>query len=362
MSRTPTLIATAAGVCFGLGTTPPTVDDYKLENQITAGVTITRTSETGGRDQNGNPLYDTVYSIKNNTAAAITVSEIGWRVDALCNSRMFAGGGGYYNTYSLLIDRTVLDNPITIAAGETGLVKYTVSASFYHPKTVAGVQIVPFAFGTDEQIVAMIEAARAGTIDLQRDAGWQIGDSRAVSVGAVDTYNPYTEYVIISSFDEYEGCGNVLQLEFTYRYLKSKMNSSNTNSGGYGASYMYTTFLPLVEAALPSWLRSLLLPFDVKVSAGSRSSEIVTVQNNKLALRSEVEIFGTMTYSPEGEGQLQELFKRETYRSRSSSSTTGPGWCRSPDVTRNAAFVYGTASSSYANASNSNFVLPFMCI
>lgn len=109
-------LAQNAFVYFGKGTTPATLDDYKLESRITSGMTINEQSIISS-------LVDNVvtkkasYILKNTSSSDITIGEIG------IYRPIFYGTGSV--TYFLL-ERTVLDEPITIPSGGTGTVTYTI--------------------------------------------------------------------------------------------------------------------------------------------------------------------------------------------------------------------------------------------
>ena len=234
-------------------------------------------------------------------------------------------------------------------------------------------QIVSWADGTDDEVAAMIDAARAGTIDLQ-ESGWNVGDVRTIQVkafsaasGTVSVEAQEVE-IVLTSFDEYNGCGNKAQFDFKDCLTKGvRMNSSNTNAGGYGDSEMKTNTLPALVNALPDWLKDRLITFDVKASAGSQSNDIVTVSNNKLALRSEIEMFGTTQYSKPGEGDGQisyysDVNHRIKHLGKSGSTTNW--WERSPLGSGSKTFctVNSNGSANTTNASNAYGVSPFGCI
>ena len=240
---------------------------------------------------------------------------------------------------------------------------------------------VSFSSGTDEEIAAMIDAAQAGTINLQNGQNaWQVGDTRAVHLSSWDggkdrfldpVSHPAQDLTIaISSFAEYMDCGNVLQFDFTqYPDGLVIMNASNMNVGGYEASELYATVLPAMVQALPQWLRDRLISFPVRASAGNDSSTIVTVSGNKLALRSEVEIFGTTRYSKPGEGAQVEYYRTAANRvkTRASTGNVGHWWERSPGPVaegRNSAFcmVLSNGAPLYYGARSDIGVTPFGCL
>lgn len=355
-----TLSATTAGISVGKGTTPATEDDLNLEDTITAGINLTLAETVLGCDSPGNPWIQYKLTVTNTGSEAITITEVGYK--QILRGVRWPGGTSITDVVCL-IDRTVLSVPVTIEAGDAGVILYKLKTNSMPVKVVGGVEIVSWTWGTDEQIAAMITAAHTGTIDLQRDARWKVGDVRLIQISAFSSTNvnhaAQTVALVISSFEEYEGCGNVLQFDF-YDPLAAanRMNATNTNAGGYGESEMKTVTLPALETALPSWLRELLKTFSVKVSAGSQSDTIETVTDNKLALRSEAEIFGTTTLSKPGEGAQVELYKRVSQRNK-----PGSWWGRSPVGNIYTSFCLTSSGNPGLNgAANTALVAPFGCI
>lgn len=100
-------LGNGSGIVVGAGNTPPTINDYKLENQITNGIT-----SSIGFSENGR-----VITITNTSADNITIKEIGFVGSAYKSS----------SGYSCLIDRTLLETPLTIPAGGVGIITYNLS-------------------------------------------------------------------------------------------------------------------------------------------------------------------------------------------------------------------------------------------
>lgn len=103
---------TGGGIIIGTGTTPPTVNDYKLENQITSGF-----GSTTSFPNNDSAVYNakgivSCCTITNSSQTDnLVINEIGY----------IKGRAGYWN---ILYDRIVLDTPITIAPGATKTIEY----------------------------------------------------------------------------------------------------------------------------------------------------------------------------------------------------------------------------------------------
>jgi len=114
----------SAGVAVGSGTTQATENDNKLEQQITG--------LTAGGIPTIQLYYDKTnwkicarldYSLSNNTGASVTISEIGlFRRFYTASTR--GSDASSSARRSILVDRTVLAQPITIPNGGVATVRY----------------------------------------------------------------------------------------------------------------------------------------------------------------------------------------------------------------------------------------------
>lgn len=104
------------GVYFGSGSTPATRADYTLESPITSGLTFPGVSFECTTDGNGKYVVSVKYAVTNTTESEINIYEIGCFCPVLKDQ---------YDTWHLvMMDRTVLTEPITIPAGGTKIVEY----------------------------------------------------------------------------------------------------------------------------------------------------------------------------------------------------------------------------------------------
>lgn len=104
-------------IVLGSGTTAPTADDYRLESPITTNLSCDSVSVSRNTTIK---TYTATFS--NSGTSDITVTEIGYV------SRIIYTYSNWEHIYdNFLMDRTVLDTPITIPAGESRTVTYELS-------------------------------------------------------------------------------------------------------------------------------------------------------------------------------------------------------------------------------------------
>ena len=106
-----------SGVLFGTGDTPASLDDYKLAGAVIQNIAAS-IHKTYSYSE-AQPSLKAVYTITNNNEAAITIKEVA------LNLRFDHNSNG--NSTGCIIDRTVLDTPVTIPAGGVGQVEYTIT-------------------------------------------------------------------------------------------------------------------------------------------------------------------------------------------------------------------------------------------
>lgn len=127
-SKINTLGASSKGFAFGTGTTPATENDYTIESIISSGLNATfNPPNYTGANTNYNSEDDEMslsidITLTNSTQSSITISEICRFGTAYFSATKGANSEG--NSVSALIDRVVLDNPITIPATESVVVRY----------------------------------------------------------------------------------------------------------------------------------------------------------------------------------------------------------------------------------------------
>lgn len=256
-------------------------------------------------------------------------------------------------------------------------------------------KIVTFADGTDAEIEKMIEAHYAGKINI--GDYWAVGDKRIIHHNAMDATgvseshkaNDYAYVIIGIEHDDLVTAINgktkaaitiqterMLYLDTTTEYNSSYdashecgyMNSSNANSGGWEGCARRTWCNTVYKECLPTYIQNMMKQVKKLTSAGSQSSTIKT-SNDYAFLPSEIEIFGSTTYSFTGEGKQYQYFKNATanrYKKPrySSDYVSGWWWTRSPSSGDSGSFCYMNrdGGAGVYDASDINGISPCLCM
>ena len=312
---------------------------------------------------------------------------------------------------TLVVDNTVRDKYKTAGYTVTGLTNGKKYYFALFPYSTDGVynydagnrllgepedlKIVAFADGTDAEIEKMIEAHYAGKINI--GDYWAVGDKRTIhhnamaATGVSESHkaNDYIYVIIGIEHDDLVTAINgktkaaitiqaerMLYLDTTTEYNSSYdtshecgcMNSSNTNSGGWGYCDRRTWCNNVYKKCLPTYIQNMMKQVRKLTSEGSQSNTIKT-SNDYAFLPSEIEIFGSTTYSFAGEGKQYQYFKNATanrYKKPrySSAYVSGQYWTRSPYSSGSDSFCgVGRGGSANADsASNAGGIDPCLCI
>lgn len=313
---------------------------------------------------------------------------------------------------TLVVDNTIRDKYKTTGYTVTGLTngkKYYFALFPYNTDGVynydAGnrllgepeedLKIVTFADGTDAEIEKMIEAHYAGKINI--GDYWAIGDKRTIHHNAMDATgvseshkaNDY-DYVIIGiEHDDLVAAINgktkaaitiqterMLYLDTVTEYNSSYdtshecgyMNSLRTNDGGWQDCERRIWCNEVYKKCLPTYIQNMMKQVKKKTSGGSQS-KIITISNDYAFLPSEIEIFGSATYSFAGEGKQYQYFKNATanrYKKprHGSDYVSGYYWERSPFSSGSNSFcrVNLDGGAGTGDASDTFGVVPCLCI
>ena len=187
-----------------------------------------------------------------------------------------------------------------------------------------------FANNSWEEIIA---ACQRGSVP----DSWAVGNSKTMTINGTD----YQIDIIGKNHDTYTAGGTApltFQLHDCYDDMKA-MNSSGTNSGGWTSCAMRSTHLPAILALMPTEVQNGIREVNKLTSAGSQSDTINTTAD-KLFLLSEIEIFGSVSYSKSGEGTQYDYYKAGNSNVKNYNGDAYEWWERSPNGSDSAGFCY----------------------
>ena len=192
---------------------------------------------------------------------------------------------------------------------------------------------------------------------LASEYGFQVGDEKNITLS---TDEALTLAIMGFDHDEMADGTGYAGITFGMKNLMAttrRMNALNTNSGGFTGSEMYSWLQNTLLPTLPSDLRAVLKSVNKKTSAGSQSATINT-NSMKLFLFSEIEIFGSTTYSKAGEGAQYSYFATAANRIKYLANGTGSAnvwWKRSPRASSSVSFcIVGSNGSANSNVASSS--------
>lgn len=120
------------GIKLGSGNSAESEESYTLDSPINSGLSVSRTPQADSvsyeydSENNANVVY-LLYTVTNTSSESITINEIGLFSTFYTASDIREPLGGSSSTKSFLIDRTVLDTPLTLAPNDSAVIKYAFS-------------------------------------------------------------------------------------------------------------------------------------------------------------------------------------------------------------------------------------------
>ena len=242
--------------------------------------------------------------------------------------------------------------------------------------TINGVDY-PIEFGPDYSAVLdentpdmIAQAAIDGVAPDLWDVGDTIGIALNGTVGAL-TFSNETYYAFILGFDHnptIEGHGTIhfqmaktaagVDIAFcdsnygnTGSSAGFRMNTSDSNSGGWNGSYMRKTVCPAFLAAMPTAWQNVIAAcnkYSDNTGGGSNTASYVTATSDEIFCLSEFEVRGTRRYANSAERNYQKQY--DYYKNGNSkvkythNATTSacPWWLRS---------VYETSTNYFCRVS-----------
>ena len=217
---------------------------------------------------------------------------------------------------------------------------------------------------------------------------WSVGDCKQITMnGKVSdglTLSNYSAWVFIIGFNhnaEREGNGIAFQgfkatkngtpvclTDSGYDRNKTSgtwfnMNNVATNAGGWEACLMRKNIMPLIKAAFPSDLQSVIKPSTIFTTQGSGNGACSATEDDVFLL-AEYEVLGTHKYAST---QEQNYLKQYAYYSAGNSkvkykhkdvSAEADNWMRSPYYYTNSRFCYSHADTSRAEEASYSYGVP----
>ena len=179
---------------------------------------------------------------------------------------------------------------------------------------------------------------------------WVIGNSKTMTINGKD----YQIDIIGKNHDTYTAGGTApLTFQTHDSYNTRGMNARSSNTGGWTNCNMRIGNMPYFLAQMPSEVQAGIREVNKLTSAGSYSSTINTTAD-KLFLLSEIEIFGSVTNSKNGEGTQYDYYKAGN-RWKNLNGRANGWWERSPDANYESYFCCvgagGTTAHDHANYS-----------
>lgn len=233
-----------------------------------------------------------------------------------------------------------------------------------------GLEIVEWSSGSDEQIVAMLEAHYNGDIDIHDY--WAVGDERVVSLSAMSAMSPLTDahaaqdvtFVLSNVGGKTLSDGTTCAFQVDQKdclRIGGKMNSENTNAGGWKSAVRRTWCNEVYYNAIPSTLRSIFKQHINQTTSGNKSLNIVDT-TDYFALRAEIEVLGYINGSYYGEGSQVDWYKTSSNIIKYRTTYTADWWTRSPWTSKTAQFciinTYGNSDWG-TNAITAYALAPF---
>lgn len=234
-------------------------------------------------------------------------------------------------------------------------IKYTFDSSQktkqWKLEVIGIVYVYPFTIGDNLNDTDWADIDICGRLGMAQQF-FKVGDSKTVNIGGTN----YEVQIIGFNHDDKVSGGKAA---YSFQLVDclnqtQQMNTSNTNTGGWNGSAMRGR-MSTYKSQLPAALRNVIKTVKKKSGTGGGSSSGTQQTNDDLFLLSEIEIFGTTTYSVAGEGTQYEWYKAGNSRIKKVNGSANYWWERSPRSGNTTYFCRvnssGSADSSAANAS-----------
>ena len=243
-------------------------------------------------------------------------------------------------------------------------IKYTFDSSQktkqWKLEVIGIVYVYPFTIGDNLNDTDWADIDICGRLGMAQQF-FKVGDSKTVNIGGTN----YEVQIIGFNHDDKVSGGKAA---YSFQLVDclnqtQQMNTSNTNTGGWNGSAMRGR-MSTYKSQLPASLRNVIKTVKKKSGTGGGSSSGTQQTNDDLFLLSEIEIFGTTTYSVAGEGTQYEWYKAGNSRIKKVNGSASAWWERSPRSgnTNNFCGVDGSGNAANGNADASYGVSFGFCV
>ena len=235
----------------------------------------------------------------------------------------------------------------------------------YTLEVIGIVYAYPFVVGATLEDTSWDNIAAVSKLGYSQNY-WKVGDKKNITVNGVT----YAAEIIGFDHDTLTTAdGSRTKAGITFQLvdcLKTTypMNGSNTNVNGWSRSTMRTSTMATLLNQLPADLKNVLKSVNKLSGTGGGSTTGTQTTNDKLFLLSEVEIFGTTTFSVPGEGTQYAYYKAGNSKVKKVNGSANYWWERSPysGDTDNFCDVNSNGSAGYVSASSSRGVSFGFCV
>ena len=188
------------------------------------------------------------------------------------------------------------------------------------------VYVYPFTIGDNLNDTDWADIDICGRLGMAQQF-FKVGDSKTVNIGGTN----YEVQIIGFNHDDKVSGGKAA---YSFQLVDclnqtQQMNTSNTNTGSWNGSAMRGR-MSTYKSQLPAALRNVIKTVKKKSGTGGGSSSGTQQTNDDLFLLSEIEIFGTTTYSVAGEGTQYEWYKAGNTKVKKVNGSADYWWGRSP--------------------------------
>lgn len=243
-------------------------------------------------------------------------------------------------------------------------IKYTFDSSQktkqWKLEVIGIVYVYPFTIGDNLNDTDWADIDICGRLGMAQQF-FKVGDSKTVNIGGTN----YEVQIIGFNHDDKVSGGKAA---YSFQLVDclnqtQQMNTSNTNTGGWNGSAMRGR-MSTYKSQLPAALRNVIKTVKKKSGTGGGSSSGTQQTNDDLFLLSEIEIFGTTTYSVAGEGTQYEWYKAGNSRIKKVNGSANYWWERSPysGDTNRFCGVSSSGNADYGDANGSRGVSFGFCV